>query len=178
MSFKSTTDKWLDGIANSIVNNITHNSVNNMRKKFKLPKMGKTYIFQYIREFDPYREHQAGYHKASAPGEPPAVLSGRLYNSIKLNINYNIHKGVILSDTPYADLLEQGGVNENGYYVAPRPFIQITVEKCIEDLLQNGYGRIPEEQVRIEELEILWNEGLDQYMTGKEPWLYEVRDNL
>lgn len=64
-------------------------------------------------------------HQASAPGEPPAEITGRLARSIRWTR---------MTDTPgsfatagsnlsYARVLEFGGMNDDGQWVASRPFL-------------------------------------------------------
>jgi len=65
-----------------------------------------------------------GVHRASAPGEPPAVLSGLLRDSIKssvISISRDGYEGAVSTKAAYAALLEFGGTNEEGHAVAPRP---------------------------------------------------------
>lgn len=65
-----------------------------------------------------------GVHRASAPGEPPAVLSGFLRDSIRsetVSADRTSYKGAVSTEAPYAALLEFGGVNGEGHDVEPRP---------------------------------------------------------
>ncbi len=67
------------------------------------------------------------YHIASAPGEPPAVLFGRLRNSIKFEVrkkgNASV-EGIVGSKLDKAVWLEQGTQR-----IKPRPFLEPTFKK-------------------------------------------------
>ena len=67
-----------------------------------------------------------GFHQASAPGDPPAPLTGMLRGNLGTHIyvgkGYYSVKLWPLAD--YAALLERGGFNYLGYYIAPRPFMR------------------------------------------------------
>lgn len=65
--------------------------------------------------------------QASAPGEPPAVRTGRLLNGFKAQIN-NTTSGLsvrITNSAPYAAMLEYGTKK-----MAPRPFMRPALEKA------------------------------------------------
>ena len=65
-----------------------------------------------------------GAHRASAPGEPPAVLTGKLRDTIKskkVSLTETRYEGAVSTDAEYAALLEFGGINEEGHMVEPRP---------------------------------------------------------
>lgn len=71
-------------------------------------------------------------HQASAPGEPPAVDSGDLRNSIKSEV----HDGVAFTGThlPYGRYLEYGFTAAHGVPVEPRPWMRTVVEYLKENL--------------------------------------------
>lgn len=76
-------------------------------------------------------------HQASAPGEPPANLSGALANSIKFTkITNNPMSGATAgSDLAYAATLEHGGFASfegEVVYVDPRPFLLPSFEEAIQ----------------------------------------------
>jgi len=64
-------------------------------------------------------------HQASAPGEPPANLTGQLADSITWT-RMTEREGSFASagtNDPKGRTLEFGGFNESGKYVEPRPFM-------------------------------------------------------
>lgn len=65
-------------------------------------------------------------HRASAPGQPPAVLTGRLRQSITHGIVDN--KMRVGTNVEYAPWLEFGTLDNNGF-IAPRPFMRPAWEK-------------------------------------------------
>jgi hypothetical protein len=90
-----------------------------------------------------YRVSRTGrLHRASAPGEPPAVLFGRLRNSIGHRgpewstdtqvagwVGTNLGAGARMrggEEDPenYARRLEYGGFDGRGGYIAPRPYME------------------------------------------------------
>ncbi len=81
--------------------------------EMKKPKHGRTYIIKGRR------------HVASAPGEVPAILTGRLYNSLTPKYTNGGMRAVIspnvLSErgAPYPKYLEEGTER-----MAPRPYLQ------------------------------------------------------
>jgi hypothetical protein len=72
----------------------------------------------------------SGYYRASAPGEPPAIASGRLLRSIKLRL-VSSFQGEIKVDVPYAAILE--GL-EPSARVAPRPFVKPALKEARRQL--------------------------------------------
>lgn len=79
---------------------------------------------------------EGGVHQASAPGEPPANLSGALAGSIR-STRMTDRPGSFAtagSDLAYAQVLEFGGFSDfNGkpVYVEPRPFLVPSFEEAI-----------------------------------------------
>jgi hypothetical protein len=91
---------------------ITDNARNSILRK---PKSGRTYIIRKGgRRFN---------HKASAPGEAPANLSGALRRSIDFKVQgwSDLEVG---ADTPYARRLELGGGN-----IEARPYLITAIEE-------------------------------------------------
>lgn len=89
----------------------------------------------------PYKVSKRGpLHIASAPGEPPAVLTGALRNSIgkedvrvvdRVVIETNVGTGLgVTADRDlapnYAARLEFGGVDQRGVRILPRPYMEPT----------------------------------------------------
>jgi len=65
-----------------------------------------------------------GVHRASAPGEPPAALSGFLRDSIDsgvVSVTRTQYKGAVSTGAPYAAVLEFGGEESEGKVIEPRP---------------------------------------------------------
>lgn len=88
-----------------------------MRSLMRLPKSGKLY----------------GSHRASAPGEAPAVLRGKLIGSIGEPKFDGRSQGIIrltISD-PKARLLDPQAGDPANARVAPRPFVQPSIEGAV-----------------------------------------------
>jgi len=65
-----------------------------------------------------------GVHRASKPGDPPTVFTGKLRDSIRshvLHLDRRRYAGAVDTQADYAPTLEFGGVNDQGHYVEPRP---------------------------------------------------------
>ncbi len=72
-------------------------------------------------------------HQASAPGEVPASLSGALANSytwIRMTDNPNSF-ATAGSDLAYARVLEFGGLNDEGKWVAARPVLLPAFQEAV-----------------------------------------------
>ena len=61
-------------------------------------------------------------HRASAPGEPPAILTGALYRSIVPKMGPKGLNARIAPNTPYARRLELG--DKGGKPIAARPYMK------------------------------------------------------
>lgn len=77
-------------------------------------------------------------HQASAPGEPPANLSGALIASIRYTkVTDDPRSGALVgSDLSYAATLEQGGWTEGDFgtvYVDARPFLLPSFEEAVAE---------------------------------------------
>ena len=103
-----------------------------------------------------YRVSKTGaLHVASAPGEPPAVLTGNLRNSVGysmpawdgLTVGAEVGPGLGQPpadgspdpSTTYARRLEWGGVDRRGVRMLPRPYMEptaIRVQPTLERLLE------------------------------------------
>jgi hypothetical protein len=86
-------------------------------EEFSAPKSGRI-----------YRRPGGGFYQASAPGEPPAIASGRLKGSItppQVGRAGNLLVGQIRITAPYAVKLERG------IGLAPRPFARPAVEEFL-----------------------------------------------
>jgi len=81
------------------------------------------------------REYKRGdkIHIASAPGEPPVTDSGQLVNSISQPVKNGNNEYYIPITNEYAMYLELGSIN-----MRPRPFIQRSMDKAIEELKKSG----------------------------------------
>ena len=71
------------------------------------------------------------FRQASAPGEAPAIQSGRLFRSLLTSFPSAL-TGELLVDTPYARFLEDGTK-----FLAPRPFIAPAIAGVL-DRYDNG----------------------------------------
>jgi phage gpG-like protein len=71
-----------------------------------------------------------GDHQASAPGEPPALLTGALRNSITHTMpewdEDNAVTAEVGTSLVYAAILEWGGVAGNNARILPRPYMEPT----------------------------------------------------
>lgn len=80
-------------------------------------------------------------HVASAPGEPPANLSGALASSIRFTkaTDREGSSASVGSDLDYAATLENGGWAEGNFgvvYVEPRPFLLPSFEEAVAEGLK------------------------------------------
>lgn len=80
-------------------------------------------------------------HQASAPGEYPASDTGRLANSISIDVRDQgdtiaVGPG-IASDVVYARRLEFGGTDSRGVTIEPRPYVRPTWRDNIKKIRQN-----------------------------------------
>lgn len=68
-------------------------------------------------------------HQASAPGEPPASMTGALRQSIThtdVIWSGETASGEVGTNKPYGARLEFGGVDSNGVRILPRPYFSAT----------------------------------------------------
>jgi hypothetical protein len=80
-------------------------------ESFKLPKTGRI-----------YRLKGGLFYKASAPGEPPAIKTGALYNAVE--VKTTMQGAEIIIDRPYARRLEIGDKNLAAKgAILPRPYV-------------------------------------------------------
>lgn len=73
-----------------------------------------------------YKKPGGGTYTASAPGEPPAVRTGRLRNSWRPVTN-GMNPAIELNVPVYPDYMEHG---TPGGMIAPRPFVQKIVDQA------------------------------------------------
>ena len=66
-------------------------------------------------------------HKASAPGEAPAIDTGALVNSIEI-VHYGTLQSAVLSNQEYALALELGRPEAN---LEPRPYMRPAAKKAV-----------------------------------------------
>lgn len=88
-----------------------------VKKKLTGPRTGRIYIIKG-------RPHQA-----SAPGEPPASLTGKLRQSIThTDVQWDGDQAFaeVGSSAPQAARLEFGGVDSRGVRILPRPYFSAT----------------------------------------------------
>lgn len=67
------------------------------------------------------------FHRASAPGQPPAKDSGRLYRGI--SARHGKFRSKVVFDTPYAAFLEFGTMR-----MKARPFLDAAVRRAISEV--------------------------------------------
>ena len=94
--------------------------IDDIHKGFKSPKSGRLY----------------GIHRASAPGEYPAIMTGGLYHSIDSTMHgsYTLEVG---TNKSYAPFLEYGSSR-----ILPRPFMESTMKRTIGKVRQSFYGSL------------------------------------
>jgi HK97 gp10 family phage protein len=96
-----------------------------MIEEFNAPKTGHE-----------YRRPQGGRYRASAPGEPPAVRTGNLRDSISepdVRKSSGALVGQITIAAPYAGYLERGTGR-----IAPRPFVRPAIDALLKGLSRIG----------------------------------------
>lgn len=107
----------------------------------KQPKSGKRYLKRYGQKGLMKRPQ---YYTASAPGEAPAVVTGKLRKSINFTVNgFNeMAFGVDLKygDAPYGKYLEYGDLvsmtGQGCEKIKPRPFISAAYKKNVNKIQQ------------------------------------------
>lgn len=89
-------------------------------------------------------EGRAGFHQASAPGEPPAKILGNIVRSIGTTLSKKGFSGRVKTGDPKAHIEEYGSVHQE-----PRPFLRRAladksheVLKALEDGLFEGLKQI------------------------------------
>lgn len=91
-----------------------------LKVELSQPGTGRTYIRRGV------------VHQASAPGEPPAVDTGRLRGSVHTSATGNegaVRVGVI---APYAAALEFGAPERS---LLPRPYLRPALAKCTDAMI-------------------------------------------
>ena len=88
----------------------------NIKRLMRLPKTGRRY----------------GKHRASAPGEAPAIKSKKLIRSIGQPTLKGL-QGSLKITAPYATFLEDGTRN-----MAARPFVKPSVDAIIQEMQKRG----------------------------------------
>lgn len=76
-------------------------------------------------------------HIASAPGEPPAVLYGRLRQSVTWTEPEwvgDVCASAVGPNVVYARRLEFGGVDSRGIRILPRPYMEPTVIRAAAEI--------------------------------------------
>lgn len=109
------------GLARNL-QNATIFLANEVKKTLSGQRSGKTYRVPGTKR---------KWYTASAPGEPPAVRTGRLRSSIKHKLIRRpfAHEGVVGTDVEYSTHLEYGT-----HKMAARPFLVPTFEKNRENV--------------------------------------------
>lgn len=94
------------------------------------PKSGRVY------------QSDRGAHRASAPGEAPASDTDALANSVRAYLVSNSHdEASVGTDLRYGEELEHGFINDQGLYVAPRPWLL----PSFNEALLRAAGRLQKE---------------------------------
>ena len=104
---------------NKFIKEVTRAIKREMQNLMRQPKSGRVY------------KYRGRSHRASAPGESPAIRSGKLFKSIRESFP-NAQTGVIEVDAPYAGFLEQGTK-----FTARRPFVAPAI-KTVREQIQRG----------------------------------------
>lgn len=125
-----------------------------IKKTLSGPRHGRTYYVPSQRRKGGRRTNPRTY-TASAPGEPPAVLTGNLRNSVGFSrptwngntVSIEVGPGLAVimfgpkmgqAEVSYARILEWGGVTRTGARILPRPYMEptaIRVEPQIDRML-------------------------------------------
>lgn len=110
--------------ASRIINQVGNGIVAEMKRIMALPKTGRT-----------YRKKGGVLHVASAPGQPPAMDTGNLTNSISMQMIGPL-QGRVNINAEYAAYLEYGTVR-----MAARPYLQPAIDQTRQDFLAAGILR-------------------------------------
>lgn len=111
-----------DVAASKVIRAFVLRTIDRMKVSFALPKSGRY-----------YRVSRTGRpHRASAPGEAPAVLTGFLSNSIQSEFP-SARLGIIAIGAQYAPYLELGTAR-----MKPRPFIDPAIKETIAEFSKPG----------------------------------------
>lgn len=78
-----------------------------------------------------------GNHRASAPGEAPATMTGRLVNSIEFDVDDQTLEAVIGTNLDYGRYLELGTVD-----IAPRPWLFPAFEQNRDRFIRDVVTRL------------------------------------
>ena len=85
---------------------------------------------------------RGGWHQASAPGEPPANMTGKLAKSIGFKV-IAWHSMEFGARAPYAKFLEDGTRK-----MAARPYLKVTVDKKARDTVTSIEAAVDRELKR------------------------------
>jgi hypothetical protein len=110
------TRAWQD-IARSFLEDVAER----MRDMMRGPKSGRTYRG----------------HRASAPGEAPAVLTGALIGSIGEPVISGMTARLVISD-PKARFLDPQEGDPQHPFIEPRPFVMPAIEGALAQLEKGG----------------------------------------
>lgn len=114
------------------------NSANDglIKQDMNSPKHGRTYGTNLGRAGRVLKRTRL--HTASAPGEAPAVITGRLRKSIYYKVEGS-NQLRIGANTPYAAILEKGGNagHNHASHIAPRPYLKKNILKSRQDIEKN-----------------------------------------
>lgn len=127
-------DVGIEGLAKGLIDELRPRAERAVRDGAILLEAQVKHVLTGRRHGRPYRVSKTGrLHIASAPGEPPAVLYGRLRNSIA-HTDPAWDRDTVESETGtnvrYARRLEHGGRDRRGVYIAPRPYFRPAIEQA------------------------------------------------
>lgn len=128
--------KIVDNTAFVMISKASHNIPEGCRRGLLEvgPIINRTMINRIINPPKTGKVYKIGghLHQASAPGESPANLSGRLADSVAYKVA-GPHELIVGAEAPYAKWLE--GFIRNR--IAPRPFIRPSVESNAREIVQS-----------------------------------------
>lgn len=115
-------DREMDGRADKAVGKIAFEVESKAKQLMQGGRSGRTYRVPGTKRT----------YTASAPGEPPAVVTGNLKNSIQTK-REKMRVWAVLVSAEYAADLEYGHRTDEGGYVAPRPYLRPAVWSVISE---------------------------------------------
>ena len=124
----------MEGFAEELLDELRPRAAAAVRDGAILLESQMKHVLTGRRHGRPYKTSKTGrLHIASAPGEPPAVMFGRLRNSIA-HTDPEWDGDQVEAETGtnivYARRLEEGGRDSRGVYIAPRPYARPAMEQA------------------------------------------------
>lgn len=118
-------DREMDGRADKAVGKIAFEVESKAKQLMQGGRSGRTYRVPGTKRT----------YTASAPGEPPAVVTGNLKNSIQAK-REKMRVWAVLVASEYAAALEFGHRQRGGGFTSPRPYLRPAVWSVI-----NSFGK-------------------------------------